>query len=372
MGVHERRDVEQEDLPVRATSRAGTAAPARPPPVSSTLTRCAVHVERALQRRPVDAHPGRVVAVGVGRVRTRPQDRVAHHRGQSRACRSHVGATVSTACHEHRHRHRLHAAPLLGPARPTPRGGASASRCRTRTRSPGGSRCCGPEQVRACVSETHSEERVLAAEPYPGAVEAVRRWHEAGHFIHITSHRATASQRRDRALAATGSGCAYDELYCSEDKVARCREIGIDVLIDDSPENLAGSARRRHHRRDAPASLEPRAVRDGGRHLRGGLARAGAQPGRRCSRDERPAGAPARAPAQRRTCATTSRRSSRTAPSPTGAARSGSRAWSTRRSPRSSTTTGSAARSRGSSTCRPPAARCWSPTTPARSRPTRR
>jgi uncharacterized protein len=30
----------------------------------------------------------------------------------------------------------------------------------------------------------------------------------------------------------------YDELYCSYDKVARCREIGIDVLIDDSPVNL--------------------------------------------------------------------------------------------------------------------------------------
>ncbi|MEZ0291410.1 MAG: hypothetical protein ACAH82_02660, partial [Solirubrobacteraceae bacterium] len=28
------------------------------------------------------------------------------------------------------------------------------------------------------------------------------------------------------------------ELCCSDDKVARCREIGIDLLIDDSPENL--------------------------------------------------------------------------------------------------------------------------------------
>ena len=32
-----------------------------------------------------------------------------------------------------------------------------------------------PEQVRACVQETHSEARVLEAEPYPGAVEAVAR-----------------------------------------------------------------------------------------------------------------------------------------------------------------------------------------------------
>ena len=33
-------------------------------------------------------------------------------------------------------------------------------------------------------------------------------------------------------------GLPYDELYCSWDKVARCREIGIELLIDDSPVNL--------------------------------------------------------------------------------------------------------------------------------------
>ena len=50
-----------------------------------------------------------------------------------------------------------------------------------------------PEQVRACVEETHSEARVLAAEPYPGAVETVAAWHADGHFIHVTSHRTTES-----------------------------------------------------------------------------------------------------------------------------------------------------------------------------------
>ena len=94
-----------------------------------------------------------------------------------------------------------------------------------------------PEQVRACVQETHTEARVLAAEPYPGAVDAVSAWHEAGHFIHITSHRATTSHdATERWLRQIG--VPYDELYCSYDKVARCQEIGIDVLIDDSPENL--------------------------------------------------------------------------------------------------------------------------------------
>jgi len=94
-----------------------------------------------------------------------------------------------------------------------------------------------PEQVRACVEETHSEARVLAAEPYPGAVGAVRAWHEDGHFIHITSHRATTSfDVTERWLHQIG--LPFDELYCSYDKISRCREIGIDVLIDDAPVNL--------------------------------------------------------------------------------------------------------------------------------------
>ena len=100
-----------------------------------------------------------------------------------------------------------------------------------------------PEQVQVCVQETHREPHVLAAEPYPGAVEAIRRWHEAGHFIHITSHRTTdAHAVTERWLERIG--LPYDELYCSWDKVSRCREIAIDVLIDDSPVNLvkAGEA----------------------------------------------------------------------------------------------------------------------------------
>ncbi len=94
-----------------------------------------------------------------------------------------------------------------------------------------------PEQVRACIEETHSDDRVLAAEPYPGAVETVARWHADGHFIHITSH------RQDHCSAATERwlrriGLPYDELYCSFDKISRCRDIAIDLLVDDSPVNL--------------------------------------------------------------------------------------------------------------------------------------
>jgi hypothetical protein len=95
-----------------------------------------------------------------------------------------------------------------------------------------------PEQLKACVEETHSEQHVLAAEPYPGAVETIARWHEQGHFIHITSHRATDAQPHT-ARWLDAIGLPHDELYCSYDKVARCIELEIDVLIDDSPVNLA-------------------------------------------------------------------------------------------------------------------------------------
>jgi uncharacterized protein len=98
-----------------------------------------------------------------------------------------------------------------------------------------------PEQARACVAESHTAPHVLAAEPYPGAVETIRNWHEAGHFIHITSHRSIEAQE------ATASwleqiGLPYDELYCSFDKVSRCIELEIDVLIDDSPQTLLQAA----------------------------------------------------------------------------------------------------------------------------------
>jgi len=100
-----------------------------------------------------------------------------------------------------------------------------------------------PEQLHACVSETHTEQLVLAATPYPGAVEAVAGWHAAGHFIHITSHRTPAAHEvTERWLRSIE--LPFDELYCSDDKVTRCAEIGIDVLIDDSPVNLRGARER--------------------------------------------------------------------------------------------------------------------------------
>ncbi|MCP9490890.1 MAG: hypothetical protein MSC31_13615 [Solirubrobacteraceae bacterium MAG38_C4-C5] len=100
-----------------------------------------------------------------------------------------------------------------------------------------------PEQLHACVEETHRAAAIEAAEPYPEAVETVGAWHAAGHFIHITSHRVdTAHTATERWLERIG--LAYDELYCSFDKVSRCEEIGIDLLIDDGPLNIARALER--------------------------------------------------------------------------------------------------------------------------------
>jgi uncharacterized HAD superfamily protein len=90
------------------------------------------------------------------------------------------------------------------------------------------------EQLAECVRESHSEQNILAGVPYPDAVETVRDWHARGHWIHVTSHRhAGAHDATARWLDSIG--LPFDDLHCSYDKVTRCVELGIDVLIDDSP-----------------------------------------------------------------------------------------------------------------------------------------
>ena len=93
------------------------------------------------------------------------------------------------------------------------------------------------EQAVACIARTHEADVVATGVPYPHAVETVNGWHADGHFIHITSHRSTDAH--DATIAWLDAiDLRYDELYCSYDKISRCREIGIDLLIDDSPVNL--------------------------------------------------------------------------------------------------------------------------------------
>jgi hypothetical protein len=95
-----------------------------------------------------------------------------------------------------------------------------------------------PDQLRLCIDETHCDAAILSGNPYPDAVETVRRWRDAGHFIHITSHREPRAQdATERWLERID--LPFDELHCSFDKVGRCVEIGIELLIDDSPQNIA-------------------------------------------------------------------------------------------------------------------------------------
>jgi uncharacterized protein len=94
------------------------------------------------------------------------------------------------------------------------------------------------EQLVQCVRETHTEDNILAAEPYPGAVETVRDWHEQGHWIHVTSHRHTDAELAT-ARWLERIGMPFDDLHCSWDKVTRGVELEIDVLVDDSPVNIA-------------------------------------------------------------------------------------------------------------------------------------
>jgi hypothetical protein len=89
-----------------------------------------------------------------------------------------------------------------------------------------------------CVEETHSDENIAAGVPYPGAVDAVRAWHGDGHWIHVTSHRRRSTAEATEAWL-DAIGMPFDDLHCSFDKVPRCAELGVQVLIDDSPVNIA-------------------------------------------------------------------------------------------------------------------------------------
>jgi hypothetical protein len=94
-----------------------------------------------------------------------------------------------------------------------------------------------PEQLAACVADTHSEQDVLSAVPYPGAAPTICRWHRLGHQIHVISHRDTdAAPATERWL--NDVGVPFDVLTCCEDKIICCVDRRVDLLIDDSPLNL--------------------------------------------------------------------------------------------------------------------------------------
>jgi uncharacterized protein len=96
------------------------------------------------------------------------------------------------------------------------------------------------EQLQMCVEDTHSDEAILGAQPYEGAVETINGWYLAGHWILVASHRARLSVAATRRWLDE-IGLRHHELYCGDDKVGHCRRIGVELLIDDSPPNLLGA-----------------------------------------------------------------------------------------------------------------------------------
>ena len=94
-----------------------------------------------------------------------------------------------------------------------------------------------PKQLEVVIADTHSDAAILAGTPYPDAVETVHAWHAAGHYIHVTSHRAGGCHPAT-ATWLERIGLPFDDLYCSYDKVSRCVELDVELLIDDSPVTL--------------------------------------------------------------------------------------------------------------------------------------
>ncbi|MBA3746228.1 MAG: hypothetical protein H0W96_01885 [Solirubrobacterales bacterium] len=94
-----------------------------------------------------------------------------------------------------------------------------------------------PDQLHLCIKETHCDAAILRGKPYPHAVETIARWRGDGHFIHITSHRDPGTYDAT-ARWLEQIGLPYDDLHTSHDKVGRCLQLGIEVLVDDSPQNL--------------------------------------------------------------------------------------------------------------------------------------
>jgi len=100
-----------------------------------------------------------------------------------------------------------------------------------------------PEQLEVCVRESHSDERILAGVPYQGAVETVREWHARGHFVQILSHPEVGC-RRATAAWLRAIGLPFDDLQCPSERLQLCVREGIELLIDDSPQSIAGALER--------------------------------------------------------------------------------------------------------------------------------
>ena len=368
MRAHERRDVQQPVLPqpaepVQEQQRRAVAAG-----VDHVDAAAEDHL-RPRQRRPVDRHPGRVVAVGVGRVRAGRAKRRWRERSYLPDEPRHA-ATVPAAV-------RL-AIDIDSTLHPYWDQLAEIAQRRFGVDLPyddavhvGDRPRCGPSSCRPASRRPTAPSTCSPPSPTPARSRRSARWHEAGP-LH-PHHRATA---RPTPTPPPSGGCEqiglpHDELYCSYDKIARCvrdRDRRADRRLAGQPR---AGARGGHHRRDARAPVEPRPVRGGGHHCAPDwptLAQRLEPAAERMSEQRALPGAARDSTTRASLCP----RSSPSARSPTGAAPSASRAarQDALRVPLPLLVPG---RGRGDrARARPPAARCSSPTTPARCRRTRR
>ncbi len=102
---------------------------------------------------------------------------------------------------------------------------------------PSAGRRLSEEQLRVCIEDTHTDEAIAGARPYPHAVETVNRWYDAGHFVEITSHRAERSLAATRRWLST-SACATTSSSAARTRSRAVEQIGIDLLVDDLPDTL--------------------------------------------------------------------------------------------------------------------------------------
>ena len=117
-----------------------------------------------------------------------------------------------------------------------------------------------------CVEESHSDENIAAGVPYPQAVETVRDWHDAGHWIHVTSHRrrstyeatppgstrsacpgttSTARSTRSRAASSSASTCSWTTARSTSPRRATPGIVAATII---HPWNEEAVRERRRHR----------------------------------------------------------------------------------------------------------------------------
>ena len=164
---------------------------------------------------PVDVQPGRAPAgtVVAGRV-GQAWRLVRHARRRIIGGREGLAACASPSTSTRR-------CTTTGTSSRTPPSAASASSCPTTSSTRGRSAACATSSC-APSSPTRTPTRPSPApSPTRTRSRSSTRWHEGGHWIHITSHRAERCHPATRQWLAA-IGLRHDDLHCSYDKVSRC------------------------------------------------------------------------------------------------------------------------------------------------------